>query len=59
MLSLIADVVVLEPEEECKPVQEVHGRVPLGKRWFPEVPDGAKRRSGGSNLGIPEGRVVS
>lgn len=58
MLALVADVVLLEPEEEGKPVQEVHVWPPLPERRRPQVADGAECCGGGADLGEPEGWVV-
>lgn len=41
MLALVADVVVLEAEEEGEPVEEVHVGLPLGVRGTAEVANGA------------------
>lgn len=58
MLTLVADVVLLEAEEESEPIEEVHVRKPLRVRRPTEVADGAEGGGGGSDLGEAEGRVV-
>lgn len=56
VFALVADVVVLEAEEEGKPVEEVHVWVPSG--WEAEVADGAEGGGGGADFREAEGRVV-
>lgn len=56
MFALVANVVVLETEEEGEPVEEVHVRFP--SRGETEVVDGTEGGEGGANFGETEGRVV-
>ena len=58
VLPLVPRVVVLEPEEQPQPVEEVHLRLPRHVRVLREVADGAQRRRRGSHLRRPLGRVV-
>lgn len=58
VLALVANVVVLEAEEEGEPVQEVHVRSPLVVRRLPEVADGSERGGNGSDLRESERRVL-
>lgn len=58
VLPLVADVVVLEAEEEGQPVEEVHVGEPLRERRPTEVTDGAESGRGGADLGVTERRVV-
>lgn len=54
VLTLITDVILLEPEEESQPVEQVHVRPPLAKRRTPEVTYGAKCCGGCTDLGEAE-----
>ncbi|KAG4384530.1 hypothetical protein GLYMA_13G297150v4 [Glycine max] len=56
VLALVANVVGLEPEEEGKPVQEVHTWLPF--RGAEEVPDGVEGGGGGADLREAEGWMV-
>ena len=58
MLALVANVVVLEAEEEGEPVQKVHVRSPLVVRRLPKVADGSERGGNGSDLRESERRVL-
>lgn len=58
VLALVADVVLLEAEEEGEPVEEVVVRAPLDERGTAEVADGFESGGGGADLGVTEGRVV-
>jgi hypothetical protein len=56
VFALIANVAVLEAEEESEPIEEVHVRLPL--RWTAEIADCAEGGECGANFGETEGRVV-
>lgn len=58
MLALVADVVLLEAEEEGEPVEEVVVRTPLDVGRTAEVADGFESGGGGADLGITEGGMV-
>ncbi|KAJ1434549.1 hypothetical protein SESBI_05417 [Sesbania bispinosa] len=59
VLALVANVVVLEAEEEGEPVEEVHGAgVPSWGRGRTEVTDEAESGGGGAYFREAEGRVV-
>lgn len=56
MLALVANVVVLEAEEESEPIEEVHVRLPSGREA--KVADDAESGECGADFGEAEGRVV-
>lgn len=41
MLPLVPNIIILEPEEDPEPVEEVIGRLPRHKGGTPEVSDGS------------------
>ena len=58
VLALVADVVLLEAEEEGEPVEEVVVGAPLDVGGAAEVSDGFEGGGGGADLGVAEGGVV-
>ena len=58
MFTLVANVVLLEPEEEGQPIKQVHVREPLSERRFTKVSNRVEGGGGGANLRVPERRVI-